>query len=223
MDEKLTELQKSYDKLQKIYGEPSLHSIYSGGCTNNPEFCFVFMNPTGKNIATNNNWQGPYYPWLGTKNIWNLFYQLNLLDKDLYHQIKLFNLKDWTPEFANKVYENITYHKCYITNLAKCTQIDARPLPDKVYQAYLKLLQQEITIINPQIIILFGNQVSSIVLEQKISVGNSRKKLYLKKINNKEYKFYCLYYPVGNGSYNIDKTIEDLNWIIKQELKESRC
>ena len=46
----LEDLNKKYDKLQKVYGDPNLDSIYNGGCTNNPDICFVFMNPTGKNI-----------------------------------------------------------------------------------------------------------------------------------------------------------------------------
>ena len=37
-------------------------------------------------------------------------------------------------------------------------------------------------------------------------------------LNNKEYKVYPVYYPVGNGRFNIDKAIEDINWIIKKEF-----
>ncbi|MFR5856933.1 MAG: uracil-DNA glycosylase family protein [Bacilli bacterium] len=105
-----------------------------------------------------------------------------------------------------------------ITNLGKCTQMDARVLPDKVLKEYLDLLFKEIEIINPKIIITFGNQVSSIVLNKKISVSQVRKKLFKIKINNKEYKVYPVYYPVGNGRFNIDKAIEDINWIIKKEF-----
>ena len=61
--------------------------------------------------------------------------------------------------------------------------------------------------------VLFGNQVSSIVLGQKISVSQCRKKLFLKKIGDKVYKFFSVYYPVGNGRFNIDKAIEDIMFI----------
>ncbi|MBQ2873523.1 MAG: hypothetical protein IJE89_05950 [Bacilli bacterium] len=213
----LEDLNKKYDKLQKVYGDPNLDSIYNGGCINNPDICFVFMNPTAKNIAASKAWHGLKSPWLGTKNIWDLFYEVNLLDETIYQEIKNKKSKEWTEEFANKVYDNVKKHKCFITNLGKCTQIDARPLPDSVYQKYLKLLYKEITIIKPKVIILFGNQVSSIVLKQKIMVSTSRKKLYKKKINKEEYKFYSVYYPVGNGRFNIDKSIEDIKWIIENE------
>jgi len=72
------------------------------------------------------------------------------------------------------------YKKVFITNLGKCTQIDARPLPDKVFKEYLELMEKEISIVNPKVIILFGNQVSSIVLNEKISVSQCRKKQFEK-------------------------------------------
>ena len=45
---KIEELKKEYDKLQIKYGAKQLDSIYNGGCEENPNVCFVFMNPTGK-------------------------------------------------------------------------------------------------------------------------------------------------------------------------------
>ena len=213
----LEDLKKEYQKLQNIYGDKSLDSIYFGGQEINPDICFVFMNPTGKNIASSKSWQGPKSPWIGTKNIWDLFYLTELLDKDIYEAIKSKKSSEWTIPFANKVYDNIKKHNIYITNLAKCTQIDARPLKDSIYKEYLSLFEKEIEIINPKVIILFGNQVSSIFLNKKIMVSTSRKVEYTKIINNKKYKCYSVYYPVGNGRFNIDKSIEDIKYIRRQK------
>lgn len=213
----LEELNIEYDKLQQKYGALELDSIYNGGCSENPDVCFVFMNPTGRNIASSKDWKGLKSPWIGTKNIWDLFYSVNLLDEDIYLKIRSKKGKDWTPEFAEEVYENVKKYKYFITNLGKCTQLDARELPDSVFLEYLHLLEKEIEIIKPKLIILFGNQVSSIVLNQKISVSACRKKKYIKIINNKEYKCFPVFYPVGNGRFNIDKSIEDIKWIINNE------
>ena len=218
----LEELKPKYDKLQKKYGAKELDSIYNGGCDNNPDICFVFMNPTGRNIASSKTWKGLKSPWIGTKNIWDLFIELDLLDKEIYSNIKSMKGSEWTEEFADKVYEDVKKHKYFITNLGKCTQIDARELPDSVYKQYLHLLKQEFNIINPKVIILFGNQVSSIVLDEKISVSQVRKKCFEKNINGSKYKFYSVYYPVGNGRFNIDKSIEDIKWIIENELNENK-
>lgn len=214
----LKELKKEYDRLQQIYGAKELDSIYNGGCDNHPNICFVFMNPTGRNIASSKDWRGLKSPWIGTKNIWDLFEKLNLIDDDIYKKIKSIKGSDWTEEFAKEVYDDVTKHKYFITNLGKCTQMDARELPDSVYKEYLDLLKKEFHIIQPKVIILFGNQVSSIVLEEKISVSQVRKKCFIKNIYGEDYKFYSVYYPVGNGRFNIDKSIEDIKWIMNQEL-----
>ena len=143
----LADLNKEYDKLQKIYGDPSLHSVYNGGYEKNPDICFVFMNPTGRNISSSLTWKGPHYPWLGTKNIWDLFLAVSLMDQNIYDRIKTIKGVDWTPEFCEEVYDNIKKHKVFITNLGKCTQIDARPLTNNYFKDYLPLLEKEIDIL----------------------------------------------------------------------------
>lgn len=210
----ISDLNKKYDKLQRKYGAKDLMSVYNGGKENNPDLCFVFMNPTGRNIATDLNWKGRRSPWIGTKNIWKLFYNIGLFDKDLLDQILDKKPNDWTEEFADLVYSNVEKYNFYITNLGKCTQVDARPLSNDVYKEYLELLFKEIEIVKPKIIITFGNQVSSLVLNKNISVSKCRKQFYVKNINGKEYKIYPVYYPIGNGMMNINKAIEDLKYII---------
>lgn len=214
----LEDLKKDYDKLQMKYGAKELDSIYNGGCEESPDICFVFMNPTGRNIASDKSWKGRKSPWLGTKNIWKLFYNVDLISEDTYNKIINKKPKDWDYEFCDYVYDEISRNKVFITNLGKCTQIDARPLSDEVLKKYLDLLFKEIDIIKPKVIITFGNQVSSIILDKKISVSQNRKICHKLAINNDEYKVYSVYYPVGNGIFNIDKSIEDIKWIINNEI-----
>lgn len=213
---KLKDLNKEYDKLQEKYGAKELHSIYNGGCENNPNICFIFMNPTGRNIASQDSWKGIHSPWIGTKNIWKLFYKINLLDEEIYNKIQKYKPTEWSENFAQTVYENVKQHKYFITNLGKCTQIDARPLPNQVYKEYLNLLLKEIELTNPKVIITFGNQVSSIILNQNINVSKCRKQEFNIKIKNKNYKLYPTYYPIGNGMRNIDLAIEDIIDILQE-------
>ena len=213
---KIEDLRKDYDELQVKYGAKELDSIYNGGCEKNPDICFVFMNPTGKNIASDKSWKGRKSPWLGTKNIWKLFYKVDLLSEETFNKIQEKKPNDWDYAFAEEVYHEVENKNYFITNLGKCTQIDARPLPDEILGSYLELLLKEIDIVNPKIIITFGNQVSSIILDKKISVSEVRKKHFDKEINGKLYKIFPVYYPVGNGIFNIDKAIEDIKWIIKK-------
>ena len=219
---KINELNSLYDELQLKYGAKELTSIYNGGCTNNPDFCFIFMNPTGKNIASDPNWKGRRSPWIGTKNIWKLFYRIGLIDEEIYNDIMARKPQEWDEEFADLVYENVEKNRCFITNLGKCTQVDARVLPNSVYSQYLDLLCKEIEIIKPKIIITFGNQVSSIVLNKNISVSQCRKQNFKKNISGIDYEVYPVYYPIGNGMMNIDKAIEDLEFIIKANIKSKK-
>ena len=215
----LDDLKREYDKLQETYGAKELNSIYNGGCDKNPDICFVFMNPTGRNIASDKAWLGRKSPWLGTKNIWKLFYQVGVIDEEVYQQILEKKPKEWDYTFCDMVYEKVHKSNIFITNLGKCTQVDARPLPDRVLEKYLNLLCKEIEIIQPKVIITFGNQVSSIILNKKIAVSENRKISHDLEINNKTYKVYPVYYPVGNGIFNMDKAIEDIKWIIKKEIR----
>ncbi len=217
-EESLLKINKKYNIMQKKYGDKSLDAITNGGKINNPDICFVFMNPTGRNIASQNTWKGIKSPWIGTKNIWKLFHSVELLSDDLYNEIVEKKPRNWDYAFAEKVYHEVENKNYFITNLGKCTQIDARPLPDEILGSYLELLLKEIDIVNPKIIITFGNQVSSIILDKKISVSEVRKKYFDKEINGKLYKIFPVYYPVGNGIFNIDKAIEDIKWIIKNYL-----
>ena len=219
---KISDLNPEYDKLQQEYGAKELTSIYNGGCTNNPDICFVFMNPTGRNIASSPNWKGRRSPWIGTKNIWKLFYRIGLLDERIYEEIQKRKPQEWDENFADLVYDDIEQHKYFITNLGKCTQVDARVLPNSVYSQYLDLLCKEIEIINPKIIITLGNQVSSIVLNKNISVSQYRKQSFPRNIAGKNYSVYPVYYPIGNGMMNIDKAIEDLNYIIRTNFKSQK-
>jgi len=205
---KVKDLNVYYDKLQLEYGEPSISSIYNGGCG------FIFMNPTGRNIASTKEWKGRRSPWIGTKNIWKLFYRVGLLCEDTFNTIQNMKPIEWTEEFADYVYSEIEKNRIFITNLGKCTQIDARPLPDKVLKEYLDLLYKEVEIIKPKKIVVFGNQVSSIFLNKKICVKSVRKEEF--QIAGNTYPVYAVFYPIGNGMRNIDLAVEDLKYILSE-------
>ena len=110
---KIEDLRKDYDELQVKYGAKELDSIYNGGCEKNPDICFVFMNPTGKNIASDKSWKGRKSPWLGTKNIWKLFYKVDLLSEEIFNKIQEKKPKEWDYEFCDYVYEEIEKNKLF--------------------------------------------------------------------------------------------------------------
>lgn len=213
----MKELIEKYDKLQNKYGSKDLNSVYGYGCFNNPRVALVFMNPTKKNIATDKSWKGIRAQWLGTKQIWNFLTKCCLFDSNINKEIKEKKPKEWTPEFCEYVYDEVSNRSVWITNLAKCSQDDARVLPDKIFIQYKELLKEELKEVNPQKIFFFGNQVSSIMLDENITVSTTRKKKFMLDIDGKKYESYAIYYPVGNGRFNQDKAIEDIKMILSSE------
>ena len=153
--------------------------------------------------------------WLGTKQIWDFLAKCKLFSSNLNEEIKSKKPKDWTPEFCVYVYNEVKTQGLWITNPAKCTQDDARPLTDSIFLQYIDLLKEELELVNPQKIFFFGNQVSSIMLDQPITVSTTRQKRFVLKINSKEFESYVLFYPVGNGRFNQHKVIEDIKEILK--------
>jgi len=211
----VTHLHKAFDLLQKKYGDRNLKSVYGAGCINNPKYMFVFMNPTARNISSKADWDGLRAPWIGTKQVWRLFKELNFLNKDLFIKIQSLKPNEWNIQLALEIYNDIKNNSIYVTNLAKCTQIDARPLKNSFFKPYIPLLFEEISFIKPKYIITFGNQVSSLILSKSIRVSEYfRGKNELININNFSYKLYPCYYPVGQGRRNMPKTLQRLSAIL---------
>ena len=208
-------LQKIYDEMQEVYGSKELNSVYGGGCENGAKVALVFMNPTKRNVATSKDWQGLKAQWLGTKQVWDFLTKCGLFSEELNGQIKDKKPADWTPKFCEEVYQEVERRGVWITNLAKCSQDDARPLSDEVFVEYKDLLLKELELVSPKKVLFFGNQVASIVLNEKISVSACRQKCFPIKLGKKICKAYALFYPVGNGRFNQPKAVEDVKAILE--------
>lgn len=214
-DIQLVHLFAAFDALQHIHGDRTLHPVYGAGCTAHPKVFLLFMNPTGKNVSCSKEWKWLRAPWLGTKNIWKLLMAIWAIGKKTFDHIQNLTAKQRTEEFSLSVYKELADNSFYVSNLAKCTQTDARPLKDKVFKEYLELIYQEIEAIQPQHIIAFGNQVSSIVLGKNVSVGSYMKDDHeVLKINKHSYKVYPTFYPVGQGMRNLPNAITRVQHII---------
>jgi DNA polymerase len=74
---------------------------------------------------------------------------------------------------------------------------------------------EEIYEIDPEIVIAFGNQVSSILLDKKITVSNYKKtERESLVIKDKQFDVYPCYYPVGQGMRNIKKATNRIKAIL---------
>lgn len=208
-------LHKKVDRLQLIHGAKKLKPIYGAGCIGNAKIMLIFMNPTARNVSCRAGWRGIRAPWLGTKNIWKLLFRFGYLSDKNFQLTQELKPTGWSKNFAQQVYRELAHNKIYVTNLAKCTQSDARSLKDDIFKQYLEILCEEILQINPQRVITFGNQVSSILLHKSIKVsqykGAQKEILNLK---NRKFDVYPVYYPVGQGMRNMPLAIKRIDKII---------
>lgn len=194
--------------LHATYSSSNLESIYGAGCTSRPDVMLMFMNPTARNISAVTDWRGIRAPWLGVRKTWKLLSMLKLLDEEIVSSMYSSPSVLWDEKFAESLYSHVAKRKLYITNLAKCTQPDARHLPDATFRAYLPSVLDEIKRVKPKKIITFGNQVSSILLGQTISVSHYPSVEYeALQIKGETYNVYPTYYPVGQGQRNMPKAV----------------
>ena len=207
----------SFDAMQSMHGSKNLHAIYGAGCTKGPDLVMVFMNPTAKNIASSKGWVGIHAPWLGTKNVWKVLFGIGRLSESTFSKIQKFEPYEWAKNFCEQVYTELARNKVYITNLSKTTQLDARHLSDGHYAKYLELLKKEIEVIKPKKIVAFGNQVSSVLLGRQVKVSDFEGGFGLLILpSGKEIKVYPVYYPVGQGTRNMRKSIDSILEILKK-------
>lgn len=122
---------------------------------------------------------------------------------------------EWSNELAIKLYTALAKKKVYVTNLARCTQPDARHVPNMVFQESLPVTFREIAVVRPKVIISFGNQVSSNLLQQPIFVSKWRGKKENLHIGKNAFPVYPVYYPVGMGMQNMPKAVADIKKIMK--------
>lgn len=213
----LASLHPIYDQLQSKFWDSKFSPIYGGGCTQNPELCFVFMNPTARNVSSNLERKGLKAPRIGTKQTRKMFYDLWLLSEKLFQKTRI-HPSEWTEEFAVELYTYFKEQKIFITNLAKCTQADAHALKDSVFKEYLPYMHEELFLLNPKHIITFWNQVSSVLLQKPISVSQYQGDVHEElKIWSSDFRVYPCRYPVGQGYRNIEKAKERIQSILSKK------
>ncbi|MDP1710661.1 MAG: uracil-DNA glycosylase family protein [candidate division WWE3 bacterium] len=204
---------------RKHFPNHRLAPILGGGQTRNPEVMFVFINPTVRNISSDPAWEGPRFPFIGTRQIWRVFHRAGLFDDSLISKIE--ENSPWPIELAVEVEEFLRKEGFYLTNLVKWTGLDGS-LPDrKKIALFLPLLVKEVEIVAPKRIVTFGSSPFEHLTGQKIKLGDyfsqiSRHGLQSQEVligSTKVEDIPC-YFPVGRGNptraVEILKLLKDL-------------
>src|SRR6266536_2434291 len=140
---------------ERYYGDHVLDAINGAGQINRPKLALVFINPTHRNLSADKQWVGLKAPWIGCTNIWQLFRDAGLIDGRLADEIQRAKTS-WSEEFAQRVYSQVAARSLYITNMVKWAGLDAKLPERQKIQLYAPVLLEELRIIRPKLIIVFG-------------------------------------------------------------------
>jgi hypothetical protein len=204
---------------EKYFPSNALVPIVGNGKTRRPRFMFIFINPTIRNISSNPEWNGPCFPFLGTRQIWAVFLKAGLLDSKLFAEIN--KNKFWTVKLAKRILRFLQDRGFYFTNLVKLTEYDSR-LPDsKKIRLFLPVLKREIELVRPEYVITFGLIPFERLSGEKIKLGeyfsetmkNRKLGFYVIKTDSREIKTIPCYFPVGRG--NPKRAVEILKLVAK--------
>jgi uracil-DNA glycosylase len=219
--QKLLKIYKEFDNCERCKKEnnPLLH-ILGGGKFQNPQFLFLFINPTHLNISSHRDYKGKRrYPFIGVRYFYRLLSEAGFLDKKTINDIYK---KGWQIEDESRIEQSLINNNVYITNLVKCTKYNPDSPSKNIIKQDFLLLQKEINVVLPKYIIAFGKLPLEIITSKNI-----RLKDYLEKIKDNSYepiksvdilgKIYNVlpcYFPVGRG--NRQGALEILNHIRKR-------
>lgn len=211
-------LWKEVDDLnQRYFPDNTLQPILGGGRTCKPKVMFVFINPTGRNISSDREWQGPRFPFIGTAQVWRIFHRAGLFDDGLMDYIN--NNREWSLEFTDKVLRFLKEKSFYFTNLVKWTGHDATLPNSEKIRLFLPILEKEIEIVQPGYIVAFGLLPFESIARRNITLRDYYSEAMRAKrvvpfevaIGSMTRKVIPCYFPVGRG--NPEKAVDLLRLV----------
>ncbi|MCL5239095.1 MAG: uracil-DNA glycosylase family protein [Candidatus Marsarchaeota archaeon] len=188
------------------FPENKLMPILGNGETHNPRIMFVFINPTVRNISSEADWQGPRFPFIGTKQIWRIFYKADLLNQSLIDRINVSSR--WSVEFTNELLQFLKKERVYLTNIVKWTGQNAA-LPDsKKIKLFLPVLEREIELVNPERVVTFGAIPFTNLTKRgiklfeyyKSSIREQKLRAYKLQVGSAKTEVIPCYFPIGRGN-----------------------
>lgn len=182
-----------------------LAPILGGGQSKNPKVMFVFINPTARNISSDPKWEGPRYPFIGTKSVWRVFHRAGFLTGSLISQIEANS--NWSVEFAGELEGFLREHGLYLTNLVKWTGPDGS-LPDRdKIGLFLPLMVREIEIVAPKYVVTFGSLPFKYLTGQVVKLEDYYNQVVRQGLQSEEVqigsaktRIIPCYFPVGRGN-----------------------
>lgn len=197
------ELQRLYERVDECKfcktDKNLLQHIHGFGALN-PKLMLILVNPTYRNLSSNPKYKGARFPFIGVRQFWKV-----LADGGLINRMVAENLPtraEWKNEHTERVQKELIRKKLFLTNVVKCCYSHSSYPSGRVIDSQLKLLKEEIRIVNPKKIMAFGALVYKTLTGRNIKLSDysSNSGIESEKISGLDIPILPCCFPVGRGS-----------------------
>lgn len=181
-----------------------LQHILGGGEIDSPNYFFVLINPTYRNITSDPNHRGIRIPFMGVSNFWRVLVESGFLPVRI---CRTTEKKLWNHADIRTVANTLREAGLYLTNLVKCCGGDASLPKAEAIKYHTEILMEEIRVVDPRLIITFGLLPFQSLVGQSIRLSDHLERArggnldFYKTtpINSVSYRVFPTFFPVGRG------------------------
>ena len=199
-------------KLQKLYERVDdckfckadrnlLQHIHGFGVLN-PELMLILVNPTYRNLSSDPKYKGARFPFIGVRQFWKVLANGGLIDKNVTENLPI--RAEWKNEHTQQIQRELIRKKLFLTNIVKCCYGHSLYPENKVIAEQLKLLADEIKIIRPRKIVVFGGLVYKTLTGKNIKLAEYWNKQKIGNdseiISGLKISVIPCYFPIGRGN-----------------------
>lgn len=211
---RLEEIYQKFDACKRCCkAKNPLQHILGGGKTRQPDFAFVLINPTYRNLSAHKKYKGKRrYPNIGVKHFWRILAEGGFVDKKLVGEI---GERGWEIADENRIEASLKKHSVYLTNIVKCAESHGDNPSAGEIKEQQALLWQELALVEPRHIVAFGILPIKTLTGRSVRLRDLECKGYQPipslLIMGKRYPVLPCYFPIGRG--NPKKAVEILRCI----------
>jgi uracil-DNA glycosylase len=183
-----------------------LKHVYGGGATESPNYCFVLINPTYRNLSTSPLYEGPRFPFIGVRLFWKVLNRGGFFADEV---LEVVERKPWTRETTSAVLTELKRQSIYLTNLVKCAQPHPKVPGREVFVEDMPLFEREMLLVKPHTIVAFGQLTLSVLTGETLKLGEYYRRILAYGIKS-EFHFtlgdtmtipvFPNFFPIGRGN-----------------------
>lgn len=194
----LAELNRLFDRCPRCQKQRNpLQHVFGDGRTEAPDYCFVLINPTHRNISSHPSYTGSRFPFIGVKAFWRVLNRGGFFSD---RALAAVEGGPWNPSTTAVVLEELRNRSVYLTNLVKCSQNHPAVPSLHVLAEDLPLFRHEIFLVRPRTIVAFGRLTASVLTGQRLQLQECFKAAPLPAHAFDGIPVIPSYFPIGRGN-----------------------